>query len=223
MIAFFEFTRRLRLLDLTALKNARAQGSIFDPKYAPAQEKALFLQRLAEKIAIPVMPSMESHDYLPTQIIADFLAEGLEQPYDGIIFSSTQSKAEGNNVVLFHRAARVETIEIREGSQITAHSTTFEPTEGEYESYNIVIQKPGKPHKKKDIPDNIFDFDLGFLPSPRVRTVEDPRRQTLKIQETDIKIYDVEAVEFTKKELSYRRTTIKKLTHYRKAKYVSDI
>lgn len=222
VIAYFEITRNLRLLDLTALRKVMARGSIFDPKYAPAQERALFLRRLAERIALPVMPAHEANEYLPTQIIADFLAEGLEQPYDGIIFSSTQSKAEGDNVVLFHRAACVQSIELWEGSEITAHPTVFEPSEGEYESYNVVVQKPGRPHKKKEIRDHINHHTLGFLPSPRIRPKEDTRKITLKIQETDMKIYEVEAVEFEKKEHPYRRTTIKKFPAKSHSKNINE-
>lgn len=210
VIAYFEITRNLRLLDLTELRKVVARGSIFDPKYASAQEKALFLRRLAERIALPVMPAQEGFEYLPTQIIADFLAEGLEQPYDGIIFSSTQSKAEGNNVVLFHRAARVQPIELLEGSEITAHQAVFEPSEGEYESYNVVVQKPGRPHKKKEIRDHIYHHTFGFLPSPRKYIREDTRKITLKIQEEVMRIFEVEVAEFSKKNLTYRRTTIKK-------------
>ena len=90
----------------------------------------MFLSHLVERIALPVMPAQKSKDYLSTQIIADFLAEAHDPPFDGIVFSSTQSKKEGANVVLFHRAARVQQIEIKEGATITAHSSIFEPAEG---------------------------------------------------------------------------------------------
>jgi len=209
VIAFFEIIKPLRLLDLTALRSARAVGSVFDPNYSPLREKALFLNRLVDRIALPVMPAQENSEYLPTQVIADFLAEALDPPYDGIIFSSTQSKAEGANVVLFHRAARVKEIEIKEGSEITAHSSIYEE-EGEYESYNVVVQHPSKPHKKKPVQDHIYHPTLGFLPSLRWPLAIDERDVTLKIRENDLQIVELESVEFLKKELYYSRSTIKK-------------
>jgi hypothetical protein len=211
VIANFEIIRPLRLLDLTALRNARAEGSIFDPNYAPLREKALFLNRLAERIALPIMPAQENSDYLPTQVIADFLSEAMDQPYDGIIFASTQSRAHGANVVLFHRSARVSDIEIREGSEITAHSSVYEEAEGEYESYNVVVQQPDKPHKKKVIRDHIYHPELGFLPSPRWPIAVDGREMTLKILENDLEIVEVQSVEFEKKELHYHRSVIRKV------------
>ncbi|QNN42637.1 RES domain-containing protein [Pedobacter roseus] len=209
VIGYFEILRPLRLLDLTALRNARAEGSIFDPQYAPLREKALFLSRLVDRIALPVMPSQESKDYLSTQIIADFLAEANDPPYDGIIFSSTQSKKEGANVVLFHRAARVQQIDLVEGATITAHSSVYEPAEGEYESYNVVVQQPGKLKKKEPIKDHVYHPRIGFLPSPRWPIVEDTREITLKIRENDLQIFEISSLEVITKEIPYQRATVK--------------
>ncbi|RZK38902.1 MAG: RES domain-containing protein [Pedobacter sp.] len=210
VIGYFEILRSLRLLDLTALRNARAEGSIFDPLYAPLREKALFLQRLVDRIALPVMPLQESKDYLPTQIIADFLAEAHIPSFDGVIFSSTQSKKEGVNVVLFHRAARVQQIHITEGATITAHSTVYEPAEGEYETYNVVVQSPVRKQKQKPIKDHIYHPSVGFLPSPRGFTPADPRPDSLRIHEENLLIFEIGGLEVSKKEIPYRRSEMKK-------------
>lgn len=210
VIGYFEILRPLRLLDLTALRNARAEGSIFDPEYAPLREKALFLTHLVDRIALPVMPAQESKDYLSTQIIADFLAEAHNPPYDGIIFSSTQSKKEGANVVLFHRAARVQPIEVIAGSTITAHSSIYEPAEGEYESYNVVVRPPVKPQKKDKVKDHIYHPRFGFLPSPRWPITEDSREISLKIQENNLQIFEISSLEVVKKEIPFQRSILKK-------------
>lgn len=210
VIGYFEILRPLRLLDLTVLRNARAEGSIFDPSYAPLREKALFLSHLVDRIALPVMPAQESKDYLSTQIIADFLAEAHDPPFDGIIFSSTQSKKEGANVVLFHRAARVQLIEHTEGAIITAHSSIYEPAEGEYETYNVVVRPPNKPKKKEPIKDHIYHPRLGFLPSPRWPVQEDNRNVTLKIKENDLQIFEISSLEVIKKEIPFQRSILEK-------------
>ncbi|GAA4203947.1 hypothetical protein GCM10022289_20990 [Pedobacter jeongneungensis] len=216
VIGYFEILRPLRLLDLTALRNARAEGSIFDPAYAPLREKALFLSHLVDRIALPIMPAQESKDYLSTQIIADFSAEAQDPPFDGIIFSSTQSKKDGANVVLFHRAARVQPIDVIEGATITAHSTIYEPAEGEYETYNVVVRPPNKPKKEEPIKDHIYHPRLGFLPSPRWPVSEDKREFTLKIHENNLQIFEISSLEVVRKEIPYERSILKKERTYKK-------
>ena len=112
-VAQFEIIRKLRLLDLTALSDIRVTGSFFDLRLA------VFLQSLRGRIARPVMPDDEPLDYLATQAIADFLATEASVPIDGIIFPSEQAGGVPN-VILFHKAARVETMNIPEGTEISA-------------------------------------------------------------------------------------------------------
>jgi hypothetical protein len=114
-VARFEIIRPLRLLDLTALSAVAEGGSVFDPGLAARMERAMFLRSLSQRITRPVMPDDEAFDYLPTQAIADFLATENEPPIDGIVFPSVQAAGDVVNVVLFHKAARVEGIEVPKG------------------------------------------------------------------------------------------------------------
>jgi hypothetical protein len=72
------------------------------------------------------MPDDEAFEYLPTQAIADFLATENEPVLDGVVFPSVQAEGNGLNVVLFHKAAHVEAMEIPEGTEIEASSTVTE-------------------------------------------------------------------------------------------------
>ncbi|MDO9002391.1 MAG: RES family NAD+ phosphorylase [Aquabacterium sp.] len=127
-VAKFDITRPLRLLDLTALENTWDDGSIFDPTLKDRLERVEFLQSLGDRMTQPVMPDNEAFDYLPTQAIADFLATQNEPQLDGIVFRSVQVKG-GRNVVLFHKAARVEVIWFPEGTVIEADSILYHVNE----------------------------------------------------------------------------------------------
>jgi len=63
LIAGFEVTRQLRLLDLTALDLvADEQGSIFDAAYIYRLKRAEFLRGLSRRISRPVMPANQPRD-----------------------------------------------------------------------------------------------------------------------------------------------------------------
>ncbi|MES3030635.1 MAG: RES family NAD+ phosphorylase [Pseudomonadota bacterium] len=85
IVARFELTRALRLLDVAALGAVFVDGSIFDPTLAAQQKRALFLQTLSTKITRPVMPDAEDFEYLVTQAMADYLADHPDLELDGIL------------------------------------------------------------------------------------------------------------------------------------------
>lgn len=114
VVARFKIIRPLRLLDLVALGCIKEEGSIFDPEFLNRLDHAMFLRSLKEQMTKPVMLKDQVFDYLPTQAIADFLAN-LEKPViDGILFPSVQDAGDVQNVVLFHKAALVEPLKLSE-------------------------------------------------------------------------------------------------------------
>lgn len=121
-VARFEIIRPLRLLDLTALGAVAEHGSVFDPDFAHRMERAMFMRSLSRHITRPVMPDDESFEYLATQAIADFLATENEPQLDGIVFPSVRAAGDALNVVLFHKAARVEAIKLPAGTEIEART-----------------------------------------------------------------------------------------------------
>lgn len=133
-VARFEITRPLRLLDLTALRTIWAEGSVFDPEYIRALERAKFLDTLSRLMVRPVMPDDEAFDYLPTQVIADFLATRDAPSIDGILFPSAQVEGDEINVVLFQKSAGVAELDVPQGTKISAdlHSDTDEGLEVNY-------------------------------------------------------------------------------------------
>lgn len=109
--ACFRLIRPLRLLNLPALTHLRARGSLFDPALIKMCQQIAFLRKLTGRMVTPVMPGDEDFDYLPTQVIAEYLADPAGLNLDGMLYPSVQSSGEYSpehyNVVLFHKASRV--------------------------------------------------------------------------------------------------------------------
>ncbi len=201
-IANFEITRRLRLLDLTALDGVQDGGSIFDPSLKGRLERVAFLQTLRERMTRPVMPDDEAFDYLATQAVADFLATENEPRLDGIIFGSAQAKT-GRNVVLFHKAARVEEMQLPLGTDLTAH-TGYDTEEGWEIDYGVSeeVPKPKAPAPPKD--DGLL---AGLLPQPYepYRSDGDFRDAALRVDGSSVEVHHVEWVKVNSKGFAVSR------------------
>jgi hypothetical protein len=140
-VAKFEIIRPLQLLDLTALRDIATQGSIFDRTFGGRLERAAFLGTLTNLIARPVMPDDEAFEYLTTQAVADFLATESNHPLDGIIYPSVQVAKDSLNVVLFHKAAGVQSLELPKDTDI---DVSFGHSDGEYwdDDYSVTEWVP---------------------------------------------------------------------------------
>lgn len=115
--AAFDIVRPIKLLDLRRLDQVRLDStvSLFDPRSVDMARRRDFLRTLTARLIVPVMPERQDHDYLITQVIADYLATHREGPIDGIIYPSTQRpkalESGDFNVVLFPRSSRIDAAE----------------------------------------------------------------------------------------------------------------
>jgi RES domain len=107
LVGRFDLVRRVCLLDLEALRSVYVDGSLLDPAYNDRLRKAVFLERLSQRMTQPVTPDDAPSGYIITQVIADYLADR-EPAIDGILYPSVQASSGGYNVVLFHKSARVD-------------------------------------------------------------------------------------------------------------------
>ena len=87
VVARFFSSRVLRLLDLTQLGTGFT-GSIFNPGYEEKLARLRFLEGFHTLIAKPVQPHDEPIDYIPTQAVAEYVANVLN--FDGMLFASAQ-------------------------------------------------------------------------------------------------------------------------------------
>jgi hypothetical protein len=138
-IARFEVVRPIRLLDLTAFDTLRMSGSIFDPAHVGRLKRANFLRSLSKRMTRPVMPDDETFEYIVTQAVADFLATTPNMKIDGIIFPSAQVAGEALNIVLFHKAACVEIVELPQDTTIKV-SLEYRTEDGWEREYTVTEQ-----------------------------------------------------------------------------------
>lgn len=190
VVAKFDIIRPLYLLDLTALDDVRGDGSIFDPSFKGRLERIAFLRSLGQRITRPVMPDDQAFDYLATQAIADFLATQNEPALDGIIFPSAQSR-KGRNVVLFHKAARVEKMQFPQGTEIEAH--TGHGTEDGWELDYGVSEVIPKETPVPPVEEDEFPF---FTPHHVSMSLEDGdfRKPALRVDPASAEVHHVDWV-----------------------------
>jgi len=106
----FELTQEVRVLDFTVLEDAydRVVISYFDPDFYKKVERRQFLKDFHTVISHPVVPGQE-HEYLKTQVIAEYLATQYSPNFDGVIFASAQAQHDkGRNIVLFSQVISTE-------------------------------------------------------------------------------------------------------------------
>ena len=113
----FELLRTVKLLDFDALMEIYVDASHFDPNYGIRFGRAAFLRSLVREICRPVMPQEEALEYLPSQVVAEYLANKLDPRLDGIIYPSSQTNG-GHNVVLFNHACGVAPDDLPEGTDV---------------------------------------------------------------------------------------------------------
>jgi hypothetical protein len=205
-VARFEIIRPLRLLDLTALSAVSVSGSVFDPQFIGRLERATFLRSLSQRITRPVMPDDEAFDYLATQAVADFLATEAGAPLDGILFPSVQAAGNALNVVLFHKAARVETLSIPQETEINARTGQMGEDGWEVE-YSVIEWVPTSKDKSADEQANKGDksLDLGALIVAPWNPADYAREASLRIDLDSVEVHIVQRVQFETESHNVRR------------------
>jgi RES domain len=193
VIGRFHIIRPLRLLDLHAFKELFVErASFFDPDFRRLREKARFLGHLVTIMSRPVMPSDEDFQYLPTQAVAEYLSEKIEPKLDGLIFPSSQRGGEGENVVLFRRAAGARA----DGTQNLESEVSFGWATEDDEDRDITVWT--KPKRKKPA-----SLGAEFEPSePEHLSSEE---SALRIDLETLEIRDVKGVTYSTETRRVRR------------------
>ncbi len=143
VIGRFMPLRDLRILDLTRLGKVYLRGSLFDTKHTESLSRVHFLKRLEAELSQPVMPGAEARDYLPTQVVAEYLAAHPDMQLDGVIFASSQivteegeetdrEEQQGKNLVLFSHASGLEGYDIPDGTEIEVHHYPGDPEDPDH-------------------------------------------------------------------------------------------
>lgn len=191
LLARFDILRALRLLDVDALRSVYVEGSIFDPTYMGRLELAKFLERLSDRITMPVMKDDEPAGYLITQAIADYLASENDLNLDGLLYPSVQQAGRWQNVVLFRRASRVASLELPPGSDVQVKLEEHDE-DGYFPDYWVWETVP----EAKPAPEEHERFSQKFRPSGRDPFDEptDEREPALSVASETMSVHHVEAI-----------------------------
>ncbi|MCL5069163.1 MAG: RES domain-containing protein, partial [Thaumarchaeota archaeon] len=103
--ALFEPLKELKLLDLTMFQQEPSNIDPFDESQYENLSRWRFLDSFHNQITTPIQPEEEEVEYLPTQVVAEYVRSILG--YDGIIYSSAQAKEPRRNIVLFDARIRL--------------------------------------------------------------------------------------------------------------------
>jgi hypothetical protein len=110
--AKFKLSRPIHVLDLTRFSRQGKRLDIFAKNQILRTEQWSFMQSFANEISKPILPSDEHLEYVPAQVVAEYLTQqslrwhGSEIVPDGIIFHSAQ-RLGGNNIAVMGPAATV--------------------------------------------------------------------------------------------------------------------
>ncbi len=205
-LAQFEIIRKLRLLDLTALSDIRVTQNLSDFGLAGRMEGAVFLRLLSERIMRPMMPDDDPFECLATQALADFLATEAPVPIDGIIFPSLQTGGDDLYVVLFYKAARLEALNVPEGTEISA-STGYWREDGWVEDYEVVhtIAPLHKEVHKNEQESKSLDFTAIAEAMPLDPREVDWREISLRIVHDSMEVHRVKHTEFATDRFTVKR------------------
>ncbi|BCE00694.1 RES family NAD+ phosphorylase [Marinicellulosiphila megalodicopiae] len=103
----FKLLRKLTIIDLSDLSEFYINDSMFDPDYVKNQQKAKFLEYLIKEISKPIEKNKEEKEYLPTQVLSEYLCNHANLKLDGIIFNSSRDKDSNKNIVIFNRSCEI--------------------------------------------------------------------------------------------------------------------
>lgn len=189
--AKFGVLRTVRLLDLDVLANVYTTGSYFDPDLGERAGRALFLRRLATLISQPVMPRDEATEYLPTQAIAEFLANRQQPRLDGIVFRSSQSNTNGYNIVLFNHARTVEPYAPPPGTDTWVYIPSDSPGNGSDAEALVVERGP------LDQASETSDDSAGRVPRLNLLKTRNDS-PTLALDRASLVVLKIKGVEYVK-------------------------
>lgn len=125
--AKFQLTRPIMVLDTTKFSGRPKAINVFAQTHVTRMRLWKFMTTFMNEIARPCLPDDEHLDYVPTQVVSEYLTHlhkfkrgDKEMTIDAIIYRSAQN-GNGNNIAIFGGAAAVE------GTRSSSHY--FLPTE----------------------------------------------------------------------------------------------
>lgn len=111
--AQFALNRRVLVLDTTGFSGKPESIEIFAKTHIKRMRLWKFMTKFMSEIAQPCLPDSEHLDYVPTQVVSEYLTHlhklprRYERTIDGIIYRSAQNE-DGKNIAIFGDAGMVQ-------------------------------------------------------------------------------------------------------------------
>jgi hypothetical protein len=104
----FALVRPATVLDLTVLEREPEHVSYFNTSRHEILSHRMFLADFHKEVSRPVLPQDEALDYIPTQMVAAYLANHFEPRIDAVIYQSAMTGEDGRNIAFLPHAAAVD-------------------------------------------------------------------------------------------------------------------
>ena len=127
LMGAFRSTRELKVLDLTRWPRF---PSYFDADRTVELKTAIFLRAFVKEITAPIIPDGRQHvEYVPTQVLTEYLRWVPNTAIDGIALPSAQSKDHAKTYVLFFNGEDCVSAAYHAGNQHSRATFTLDPKE----------------------------------------------------------------------------------------------
>jgi hypothetical protein len=150
--AKFQITRPILVLDTTKFSGRPKTINIFAQTHVTRLRLWKFMTTFMNEIARPCLPDDEHLDYVPTQVVSEYLTHlhkikkgNKERTIDAIIYRSAQN-GNGKNIAIFGGAAAVEGARSSSRYFFPTEQPAIKVVEGSLESHKV----SGVTHKKHE-------------------------------------------------------------------------
>lgn len=96
----FKVSKPLRTLDVSVLRKAFVELSFFDPEFETKCSQLEFLNDFEDIISKPYSPEETGLEYLPMQVMTEYLTRYVEGGIEAIVFSSAQKGMKTKNITI---------------------------------------------------------------------------------------------------------------------------
>jgi len=201
IVGRFEILRPLRVLDLTLLDEAYEELSYFADNYIERRSYGGFMRSFHQQVRRVVVPGRETLDYLPTQLVAEYLWSQADPRVDGVIFESAQISAGHKNLVLFPHASILEGADAEVERTVEFVSYRRPEEDHEVDPEDRVYFRP-LPAPPLQVPPPMVGNDADFFAAALEQiALRDEQQPTIRLGNEDVFrvivngiVYDQEAV-----------------------------
>ena len=196
IIGEFSLLRTINLLDVGVLQSVVIEGSLFDTGYMRRLERTKFIEGISGRISRPLMSDDQPLEYLVTQVVADYLASRSTPALDGILYPSVQDGTPGSNVILFHKASRVELMDLPHGTEIDSRTGHLDDDGWETDYHVFEMSPPPEPQNQDRDDNKIRSSSAIFSHEISLKDDYDSRNTTLRLKLESLEVHHVSAAQY---------------------------